>query len=126
MNARETLQALLDGKIIIDSSGYLWRLEEYDELVLRKPEGERWEHSHIIFNDDCKIYNEYPLTFEQALREMLDGKVVEVNVPEANIRFSYRFNRELSCFEFHPTSDDKWRMTKISECEQKSKWKVVE
>ena len=37
MNARDTLRALADGKTIIGDNGYLWRIDEYDELVYRKP-----------------------------------------------------------------------------------------
>ena len=123
MNARDTLQALLDGEIIIDSNGYLWRLDEHDELVQRKPEKERWEHSHIIFNDDCEIYNEYPLDFEHALIAMLDGRTV---MRESSDEHAYRFRNGM--FESSTKGDcfTEWESCTMFASTQKAKWKVVE
>lgn len=120
MTAREAMQALLDGKTLrkdgVVITPAVWGL-------LMKFNNGTCER---ITLEDCEVVDEYPLTFEQALRAMLDGKVVEVERLDFIPRFSYRFNRELSCFEFYSTSDDKWWMTHISECEQSCKWKVVE
>lgn len=121
MNARETFQALLDGETIIARDGSFWRLDEYNKLVLRKPERERWARSYSIFNNDCEIYNEYPLTFEQALREMLDGKTVMCEV--FNDR-KYLFSDGWFRFQYH---DDEWIQADWFEMRMRdAKWKVVE
>ena len=93
-------------------------------MVFKDIEG--WRLSPDDLNRITGVVEEYPLNFEQALRAMLDGKVVEVERLDFKPRFPHRFNRELSCFEFYSTSDGKWWMTHISECEQICKWKVVE
>lgn len=130
MTAKEAMQALLDGRTLErDDPWCLVKLDDKGNLVkcdtkypLKKRE----------FKDFCTligtmngIYEEYPLNFEQALRAMLDGKVVEVERFYTNL--TYRFNHELSCFESYSTSDDKWWTTHIPECEQSCcKWRVVE
>lgn len=120
MNARDTLRALADGETIIDKDGFLWKVDEYDELVVKKLERERWIHSYSIFNGDCEIYKEYPLDFEQALRAMLDGKVVRSDLrPHLKQRFHDRR------FEFNE-DDDEWLDSYVPLEEQKAKWKVVE
>lgn len=123
MNARDTLRALADGKTIIGSNGYLWKLDEYDDLIQKKPEKKFWEHSQLVFNGDCEIHTDYLLDFEQALGEMLIGKTVMYENCE---EYAYRFRNgrfESSC------SDDeftKWEMCEVGSVMQKSKWKVVE
>lgn len=89
MNARETFQALLDGETIVGSNGYLWRLDDCDDLVQRRSVMEKWKESYIVFNGDCEIYREYPFTFEQALREMLKGKTM---MYESCEEYRYRFH----------------------------------
>ena len=123
MNAKEAMQALLDGKIVTTSTCE-WKLNGTGALIFKDTEG--WAVSNNVLNRITGVIEEYPLTFEEALRAMLDGKVVEVERLDLKPRFSYRFNRELSCFEFYAISDGKWWMTHISECEQICKWKVVE
>lgn len=127
MNAKETMQALLDGKTLrynkygmdiryrLDGEGNLLHICKEGQDILKS-----WTLSGV------EVYEEYPLTFEQALREMLDGKIVEVGRLDPNLRIRYRFNHNFSCFEFYSASDGKWWRTRISECEQICKWKVVE
>lgn len=122
MNARETLQALLDGKTIIGSSGHLWKLDEYDGLIYRKPEKKAWQESPMVFNGDCEVYEEYPLTFEEALRAMLDGKVVICNY-SSDAR-PHRFHDGVFQFLY---CNEKWSPAIwFEEKSQKAKWKVVE
>ena len=131
MTAKEAMQALLDGETLKrDDPWCLIKLDDKGNLVkcdtkypLKKNE----------FKDFCTLigtmngtYEEYPLNFEQALRAMLDGKIVEVDRLDHKSQVSYRFNHESSCFEFYATSDGKWWMTHISEHEQICRWKVVE
>lgn len=130
LTSKEAMQALLDGKTLErDNPWYLVKLDDKGDIVvcnsmnpLRK--GEFTERYTLINNLD-RIYEEYPLNFEQALREMLDGKVVETRVSHTDLRIPHRFNREHSCFEYYSTCDGEWWETQISEPEQKSKWKVV-
>ena len=118
------LHLLLEGKTLCSSEGTLFRIHD-GSLNISFNDGLDW-HMSTELNDIEEVLEEFPLTFEQALRAMLDGKVVEVELPKVNLKLSYRFNRELSCFEYHSTCDGKWGETQISESEQKSKWKVVE
>ncbi|MBQ7405311.1 MAG: hypothetical protein IJV90_02700 [Candidatus Methanomethylophilaceae archaeon] len=127
MNAKETMQALLDGKTL--------RYNKYGMDIRYRLDGEGnllhiWKEGQEILKSwtlsGLEVYEEYPLTFEQALKEMLDSKVVEVKVSNTDLRIPHRFNREISCFEHRSTCDGEWWETHISECEQKSKWKVVE
>lgn len=125
MNAREAMQALLDGKTLCNGNSNHYKLDS-DGYIISKGDisAGNWYSTDILCMNG--VVDEYPLTFEEALREMLDGKVVEVERLDPNLRFRHRFNRELSCFEFYSTSEDKWWMTHITECEQSCKWKVVE
>lgn len=127
LTARETMQALLDGKTLrytrhdmdvrykLDDAGNLLQTHGCSYVVLRS-----WTLS------DLEVYEEYPLTFEQALREMLDGKVVEVENSDPCLRFSHRFNREFSHFEYRTPRGSNWMATHITGHEQEAKWKVVE
>ena len=120
MNARETLQALLDGETIISSNGYIWKLDECNELVQKKPERRKWEHAYLVFNGGCEIYKEYPFTFEQALYEMLKGKTM---MHESCEEYRYRFydGRFESSYD-----DDEWEMCGVGGVMQTDRWKVVE
>lgn len=128
MTARETMQALLDGKTLMEefnSKPSLYKLDDEGNLEASHNRSDWWKVncwtlSHMI------IYKEYSLTFEQALRAMLDGKVVEAEHSDPERRFHHRFNRDLSCFEYYSTEGCRWWSTHITECEQKAKWKVVE
>lgn len=69
------------------------------------------------------IVKEYPLTFEQALRAMLDGKTM---MHENCGEYAYRFRNgrfESSC------SDDEfteWEVCGVGSIMQTDMWKVVE
>ena len=123
MTAKEAMQALLDGRTLErDDPWCLVKLDDKGNLVkcdtkypLKKRE----------FKDFCTLigtmnrtHEGYPLNFEQALREMLDGKVVE----------SQRCNNPTRFHEgrFEYLCDDTWYFTDIHKFEQESKWKVVE
>ena len=130
LTAKETMQALLDGRTLErDDPWCLIKLDDEGKIVMctsiNPLEKGEFTERYTLINKMDRIYEEYPLNFEQALRAMLEGKVVEVERFYTNL--TYRFNRELSCFEFYSTSDDKWWSTHIPECEQSCcKWKVVE
>ena len=114
LTAREAMQALLDGKmlrkdevtIIPTEWGFQMQADDgaYKDIILR----------------DCEICKEYPLTFEQALRAMLDGKIVESDL---NPNLKQRFYD--GCFKYNG-DDAEWRDSYFPLVEQKAKWKVVE
>ena len=125
MNAREAMQALLDGKTLEhDCPWYLIKLDDKGNLVacdtknlLKKG---KFRAVHTLMNDMDRIYEEYPLTFEQALREMLDGKVVKCE------RYGLEYRLTSQGFEYKDDVDKEWKWENIVESEQKAKWKVVE
>lgn len=114
LTAREAMQALLDGKtlrkgevtIIPTEWGFQMQADDgsYKDIILR----------------DCEVVEEYPLTYEQALRAMLDGKVVMNTESEFKIRLS----KETSCFEVEEWG--RWEPDAITIDEMQSLWKVVE
>lgn len=124
LTARETMQALLDGKTLrynrcgmdvrykLDDKGNLLQTHGCSYVELRS-----WTLSGV------EVYEEYPLTFEQALREMLDGRIV---MCESIDEHAYRFRNGM--FE----GSTKWdRFTDWVSCSiftdvQRAKWKVVE
>lgn len=92
-----------------------------------------WENgtqSHIC--KECKkvfsewyhesVEEEYPLTFKQALTEMLDGRVVQ---SEHDKRHVYRFDSDKYCFEEGLIFNSRWEPTSIWVGVQISKWRVV-
>ena len=120
LTAREAMQALLDGKGVISDQDRLYWLTEEDLLVFRGVHG-YVEFDLSEMNQIVSIYEEspdYPLTFEEALKAMLDGKVVE----------SQRCNNPTRFHDgrFEYLCDDTWFFTDIHKFEQESKWKVVE
>ena len=121
MNAREAMQALLDGKTLYKRTHdgrYLFKLNEDGQLETKF---EDKLHIGNSLNTIDGIYEEYPLTFEQALREMLDGKVV---VCEAFDNRKYFFSDDW--FQFKSRDYD-WFQVDWFEGEMRdAKWKVVE
>ena len=120
MNAREAMQALLDGKTLYDNIYRCWRMDDKGRLQMKWGDNGEWIESDTMWNDSCRIWEEYPLTFEQALRAMLEGKVVRSDLhPHIKQRFYD------GCFEYN-RDDAEWRDSYFPLGEQKSKWKVVE
>ena len=119
LNAREAMQALLDGKTLrYGPRDVCYKLDEDGDLVCTSKGVQNvltvWTLS------DLEVYNEYPLTFEEALRAMLDGKIVGSDLYP---RLKQRFHD--GCFECKE-DDAEWRDTYFAHVEQKAKWKVVE
>ena len=115
---------LLEGKILRSSEGTLFRIHD-GKLTISFNDGLEW-HMSTELNDIEEVLEEFYLTFAQALRAMIEGRVVMSEVPFDEIRLQYRFNCECSCFEYRTRSDGDWNATHIGESEQKSMWKVVE
>ena len=122
MNARETMQALLDGKIVTDEWGYKLKLSDQGTLMINRLDG-TWRKAVDTLNDDLQIFEEYPLTFEEALKAMLDGKVIQPKRKVGGLGHVYRLNNgaiEVNCEMWG------WEPGAITHNEQKGKWKVVE
>lgn len=122
LNAREAMQALLDGKTLkCEYADKYYKLDDTN-LLHKNRDGWHvlgdWTLSYMDVYDD-----EYPLDFEQALRAMLDGKIV---MRESSDEHEYRFRNGM--FE----SSTEWdRFTRWEPCTmftdvQTAKWKVVE
>lgn len=118
MNAKEAMQALLDGKTLrkdgVVITPAVWGLlMKFDNGTCER-----------IILEDCEVVDEYPLNFEQALTAMLDGKVVMCKEPFPG--YVYRFHN--GRFEASHVNDcfTRWEQDGMPSFRQKSKWKVVE
>lgn len=113
LTAREAMQALLDEKT----------LRKEDVTIIPTEWGFRMQADDGVYKDiilrDCEVV-EYNLTYEQALRAMLDGKVVM----NAESEFKIRLSKETSCFEMGNWGE--WEPDAITVDEMQSLWKVVE
>lgn len=118
------LRLLLEGKTLRSFDDTLYRVHN-GKLAISYNEGLNWYNDSEMNNIE-EVLGEFYLTFAQALRAMLEGRVVMSEAPIAELRLQYRFNCERSCFEYRTRSDGDWKATHIGESEQKSKWKVVE
>lgn len=122
MNAKEAMMALLDGKIVTGFNTK-WKLNDLGELVVKGIDD--WNPSGNALNYIIDVVEEYPLTFKEALKAMLDGKIVESDV-------SKRRYQLMSIYEYHETyvevSDESCTpiLTEIKLSEQIGKWKVIE
>lgn len=121
MNAREAMQALLDGKTMyLDKDKALYKFDCDGNLMVNASYTKGWV-PWLNF-EGIEIYEEYPLTFEQALTAMLDGKIVMCSEP---FPYAYRFHN--GRFESAHVSDcfTKWEQEGMPSFKQNAKWKVV-
>ncbi len=123
LTAKEAMQALLEGKTLLTSDNNLYEIHN-GKLVISYDWGFNW-YTDPDLNEIKEVFEEFYLTFAQALRAMLEGRVVMSESSVAEIRLQYRFNQECSCFEYRIGDEGDWKVTQIRESEQKSKWKVV-
>lgn len=118
LTAREAMQALLDGKIVTGFNTE-WKLNGFGGLIVKGIDG--WNPSGNDLNYITGVVEEYPLTFEEALRAMLDGKVV---MCEAFNDREYFYSDGWFRFQYH---DDDWAQADWFEVRMRdAKWKVVE
>ena len=121
MNAREAMEALLEGKILTAYGTVDYRLNDTGIIEHRGHTAPAWHEYPTFMNNNPKIVEEYPLTFKEAVQAMLDGKIcVSSYYPKSWIRFG-----DIG-FEFRNPPCDKWRKGYLQYVEQDSKWKVVE
>lgn len=137
MNGEETLKALLEGKTLVSEVGTPYRLTDgrlIHRLVGVKDKvgdfeidfSDVWTFAESSFNSimdrEFTVYEEeYPLTFKEALKEMLDGKVVRCETAQHCI---WRITEK--GFEYQTEGFTWKRALLISPYEQEAKWKVVE
>ena len=115
------MQALLDGKIVTGFNFKL-KLNGRGELVVEGVDS--WNPSSNDLNYIIDVVEEYPLTFKEALKAMLDGKVVMCKEPFHG--YAYRFHN--GRFEDSHVNDcfTRWEQCGMPSFRQDSKWKVVE
>jgi len=128
VKGKETLQALLDGKILMSTTNpgvRFYRIND-GQLEFRWANSGGWGPCHTPFNNlmnaELVIYNEYYLTFEEAIKAMFNGKVVRSDNKLYSSRL-YRFNDGVIESKF---GHGNWGGASIALSEQQSKWKVVE
>ena len=115
MTTKKAMQALLDGKTL-RNGGVVITPAEWG-LLMKFDDGT----CEKIVLEGYKVVEKYPLDFEQALREMLNGKTVMCEV--FNDR-EYFFSDGWFRFQYH---DDDWLQTDWFEGRMRdAKWKVVE
>ena len=128
MTAKESMQALLDGKTLEgDDPWYLIKLDDEGNLVVHDAslkEGE-FKAAYTLINHMDRVHEEYPLTFKEALKAMLDGKTVE---SEDSKRRYHLMNAYGFPETFVQVGDESCTtiLTEIKLSEQVGKWKVVE
>lgn len=120
MNAREKMQALLAGETLEDNSYNQYKLDNCGTLISRS--GGPWTTATTVFNKRMQVVEKYPLTFEQALRAMLDGKVVQCELSSASS--PRRFHDGM--FQFLCYREEWVQLSCFEEKAQKAKWKVVD
>lgn len=124
MNARECLQALLDGKILRDGDYRYWRMSDEGKLQMRWEEKDDWICSESVWNGDCTIHEEYPLTFKEALKAMIDGKAVESE--DSKRKYFLASTCGMVFAELKEGAPNHLFVAEIKISEQIGKWKVDE
>lgn len=125
VNAREVMQALLDGQTVESVYGK-FKLEPNGEILHFYVNDEEWDVADMIFNDiraEFKIVEEYPLTFKEAMAEMLKGKKVKAEICEnVESESEYYFGEDGTLKSYHPEEGE----CTIIKMTFHEKWKVVE
>ena len=130
INGWLVLNALTDGKIVkmFHKNGdriLKMEIDEEERETLVEKCGKEWVPAvidfNVLFNADCKITEDYDLTFEEAIRAMLDGKIVSSeHRPSYKIKFDKKF---LSC---GPYAEVWANCATFSTPEQEGMWRVIE
>ena len=128
LNAKEAMQALLEGETIYCHNGedlHKFKLMDSGELWGWYTPYDTWERVPWLLNSIEGVYEEYSLTFKEALKAMIDGKVVESDVSK------HRYHL-MNVYGYHETfvqvGDESCTtiLTEIKLSEQIGKWKVIE
>lgn len=117
MTTEKAMKALLEG-MTLRKDGVVITPAEWG-LLMKFDDG---TCSKIVL-EDCEVVNEYPFDFEQAVRAMLDGRIMTC---DANDWYAYRFRNGVfessRDWDYYPM----WERCSIYIPLQEAKWKVVE
>lgn len=124
MKGEEALKALFENKTVIADWG-TYRMVD-GVLMHGSTDSDSFYPSTITINNflasDFNIQDEFHLTFQEALKAMLDGKAVMCETAQHSI---WRVTEK--GFEVSPAPcPQRGGMTTIANREQKAKWRVVE
>lgn len=129
------LDALRNGKIVRMFDNYgnsrIFKMEIYDEdkdnLELVERCGKDWITAVIDFNvlldADCMVTEDYDLTFEEAIRAMLDGKIVASEHLPNRI---FKFDKKFMWASRHDVNPSWSNSATCSTIEQEGMWRVIE
>ena len=122
MNAREAMEALLEGKILTAYGTVDYRLNDTGIIEHRGHTAPAWHEYPTFMNNNPKIVEEYPLTFKEAVMAMLDGKIV-VSEYYSGLRNKFNDGKFFHAIAY----EHDWDVTyEFSYGETVCKWKVVE
>lgn len=133
MKGWSTLTALRNGKIVKMNHKHGDRLltmgtDENGRDILVEKCRKEWVISCVDFNAlmdaQCQVTEDFDITFEEAIRAMLDGKIVACeHLPNRVFKFDKKFMWG-SLWDNH---SKKWvNMSTLSPVEQECMWRVVE
>lgn len=126
MKGEEALKALFENKTVIADWGDTYRMKN-GVLMFRHWDTDSFQPSTITINNFLgalfEVQEEYHLTFQQALKAMLDGKVVKCETSKCHLWRISEKGLEIAL----AVEDLEWTsMYMISSYDQKAKWKVIE
>ena len=122
MNAREAMEALLEGKTLTAYDTVDYRLNDTGIIEHRGHTAPAWHEYPTFMNNNPKIMEEYPLTFKEAVMAMLDGKIV-VSEYYSGLRNKFEDGQFLHSIKY----EYDWDVTHgFENGEIKGKWKVVD
>ena len=120
MNAREAMEALLEGKTLC-TENYKYKLNDEGNVVESFTMKDDW-HNICTFINNSKLKEEYTLTFKEAVMAMLDGKIV-VSEYYSGLRNKFEDGQFLHSIKY----EYDWDITHgFENGEIEGKWKVVE
>ena len=120
MNAREAMEALLEGKTLC-TENYKYKLNDEGNVVESFTMKDDW-HNICTFINNSKLKEEYSLTFKEAVIAMLDGKIV-VSEYYSGLRNKFNDGKFFHAIAY----EHDWDVTyEFSYGETVCKWKVVE
>lgn len=125
MKGRATLNALFEKKTLVAPEGAVYKMKDGVVLVNDGSDDE-FRPSTISINNflnvEFAIRNEYHLTFQEALKAMLEGKIVICQTDD-----SYVWRITENGLEIGIAYTPQWySIFTINEREQKAKWRVME
>lgn len=127
MTAMTAMQALLDGETVYchnDGDLHKFKLADGGELLWWSTSYASWSPVPWLLNNIEGVYEEYSLTFREALKAMLDGKIVE----SENSKCKYLL-ADVCGVAFAEVTEgeprDRILITTIKVPDQIGKWKVV-